>query len=229
MAESIITYQVSIGLGQCCVELYSNGVEPQFVNPETLKFNGVVDEEWTCNHVQIGITESQIGYTNGLHIEASENTVSFGQVPTDNQSLSVESASRYIESRVDEEWVGVVFEFFGSIEPATEIDSADMSLQPHLLEELVHGDVKPAFKSGAFYQYPDRILQIDLLQSVDSGEDRIQWRARVSRSVANDEEGQTKDQLLAILSRWDSDRENAFESLLRLVRATLRPEVSDVA
>ena len=222
MAEGVTTYQVTIGLGMRSVELYSDGVEPQFVNPETLKFNGVVDEEWTCNHVQIGITESGIGYTNGLHIEASENTVSFGHVPTDNIPLSAESASRYVKSRVDDEWVAVVFEFLGTIEPTTEIDSAGGPLQPHLLEQLVHGDVRPAFRSGALYQYPDRILQIDLRQPVDTDEDRIEWSARVSRSVASDEEGQTKDRLLAILSGWDTDRENAIEGLLRLVRATLR-------
>lgn len=223
MAESGTTYQVTIGLGVCSVGLYGGGVEPQFVNPETLKFNGVVDEEWTCNRVQIGITESAIDYTNGLHIEASENTVSFGHVPTDNIPLSVESAGRYIETRVDNEWVAVVFELLGTIEPAAETESADGALQPHLLEELVHGDVKPAFRCGALYQYPDRILQIELLQPVDSGEDQIEWRASVSRSVASDEEGQTKDRLLAILSGWDTDRENAIEGLLRLVRATLRP------
>ncbi len=223
MAEGGTTYQVTIGLGVCSVELYGDGVEPQFVNPENLKFNGVVDEEWTCNRVQIGITESAISYTNGLHIEASENTVSFGHVPTDNTRLSAESARRYIESRVDDEWVAVAFEFLGTIEPTTETDSADGSLRPHLLEELIHDDVIPVFRSGALYQYPDRILQIELLQPVDTDEDRIEWSARVSRSVASDEEGQTKDRLLAILSGWDADRESAIESLLRLVRATLRP------
>jgi hypothetical protein len=222
VAESRTTYQVTIGLGVCSVELYGDGVEPQFVNPENLKFNGVVDEEWTCNRVQIGITESAIGYTNGLHIDASENSVSFGHVPADNVPLSAESASRYVKSRVDNEWVAVVFEYLGTIELATESDSADRPLQPHLLEELVHDDVIPAFRSGALYQYPDRILQIELLQPVDSGEDQIEWRASVSRSVASDEEGQTKDRLLAILSGWDTDRESVIESLLRLVRATLR-------
>ena len=222
MAEGGTTYQVTIGLGMCSVELYSDGVEPQFVNPETLKFNGVVDEEWTCNHVQIGITESAISYTNGLHIEASENTVSFGHVPTDNIPLSAERASRYVKSRVNAKWVAVVFEYLGTIESATETDSADGPLQPHLLEELIHDDVIPAFRCGALYQYPDRILQIDLRQPVDTDEDRIEWSARVSRSVASDEEGQTKDRLLTILSGWDADRESAIESLLRLVRATLR-------
>ena len=222
MAEGGTTYQVTIGLGVCSVELYGDGVEPQFLNPMTLKFNGVVDEEWTCNHVQIGITESAIVYTNGLHIEASENSVSFGHVPADNVPLSVESASRYVKSRANVEWLGVAFEYLGTIELATETGSADRPLQPHLLEELIHDDVIPVFRSGALYQYPDRILQIDLRQPVDSGEDQIEWRASVSRSVASDEEGQTKDRLLAILSGWDTDRENAIEGLLRLVRATLR-------
>lgn len=223
MPEDVTTYQVTIGLGMCSVELYGNSVEPQFVNPVTLKLNGVVDEEWTCNHVQIGITESEIGYNNGLHIEASENTVRFGHVPTGKIALSAESASRYVESYVDDDWVGVVFEFLGTVASAMEIDKADDGpLQPHLVEELIHDDVIPAFKSGALYQYPDHILQIELLQPVDSDEDRIEWRARVSRSVANDQGGQTKDRLLTILSGWDTDRDSAFEGLLRLVKATLR-------
>ena len=223
MTESRTTYQVTIGLGMCSIELHSDGLEPQFVNPETLRLTGVASEEWTYSRVQIGITESAISYTNGLHIEASENTVSFAHVPTDNTSLSSESASRYIESRESSEWVGVVFEFVGTIEPATTADNADGSFQPHLLEQLIHDDVKPAFKSGAFYEYPDRILQIDLLQPVDSIEGRIEWRARVTRTIASDDEGQAKDQMLAILSGWDADRESVIEGLLRLVRATLRP------
>ena len=82
MAESRTTYQVTIGLGVCSVELHGGGVEPQFVNPETSEVQRCgLTREWTCNRVQIGITESAIGYTNGLHIDASENSVSFGHVP----------------------------------------------------------------------------------------------------------------------------------------------------
>ena len=61
----------TLGWGSAPLNCMATVLEPQFVILENLKFNGVVDEEWTCNRVQIGITESAIGYTNGLHIAAS--------------------------------------------------------------------------------------------------------------------------------------------------------------
>ena len=60
MAESEAPYRLTVVLRAFAVELSGVDVNPQFINPATLQFNGVVDEGWTYSNVQIGMIESSV-------------------------------------------------------------------------------------------------------------------------------------------------------------------------
>ena len=142
-----------------------------------------------------------------MYIEASENALSIGHLHPGDGFLSAEVAKRYVQSRHSANWGEAALEFGGTTELRAETDNAVGSLQPHLLDELVDNGVKPVFRAGALYQYPDRTLQIEIVQPVNSDIDWIEWRVSVSRRLESDEGSETKakDQLLAILSDWDTD------------------------
>ena len=222
MAEPETTHTLTIALQMFAVDLSGADVDPQFVNPATLQINGVVDEGWTHSGTQIGMTESNIKYTNGLHIEAFQGTVRFQHVLTGGGFLSAETARRYVEAFGDDRWVGVALEFGGTLELASEPDNVGVSLQPHRVDFLTHSGVVPAFRAGALYQYPEHVLQIEIRQSALSS-DRFECNAAVIRSLVRNEEEQTENRLHTVLSGWESDWQDAVTALTCLVRATLNP------
>ena len=223
MAESEAPYRLTVVLRAFAVELSGVDVNPQFINPATLQFNGVVDEGWTYSNVQIGMIESSVSYTNGLQIEAFEDTVRFEHLSTGGGFLSAEIARRYIEAFGDENWFEVRLEFGGTMELAEVSDSADIPLQPNLLERMTHNDVVPAFRAGALYQYPEHTLQIELQQPVGSTNGSFDCAAQVNRLLPPNEAEETKSRLQAILSGWESDWGDSTLALTRLASATLQP------
>lgn len=223
MAESEAPYRLTIVLRAFAVELSGVNMAPQFINPATLKFNDVVDEGWTYSDVEVGMTESSVSYTNGLQIEAFEQTLRFQHVHTGGEFLSAEIARRYVEAFGDDSWFAVRLEFGGTMELAGESDSADIPLQPNLLDRMTHHDVVPAFRAGALYPYPEHALQIELQQPADSINGWFECAAQVNRLLVPDEAEEDNGRLQAILSGWESDWADSALALTRLASATLQP------
>ena len=86
----------------------------QFVNPLSLYWNGVVDDTWHCEPgAQIGVTESNFTYTNGVHIEATSDELLFKSRASSPRgpALAPELAQKYVESFGADHWIGVSLEF----------------------------------------------------------------------------------------------------------------------
>ena len=223
MAEPEATHRLTVALETFAVELSGVNLNPQFVNPATLQFNDVVDEGWTYAGVQIGVTESNVRYTNGLQIEAFEDTVRFQHVLTDGGFLSAEVARRYVEKFGGDSWLMIALEFGGTIELFSEPDSTSESLRPVSVDSLTHNDVIPAFRAGALYLYPEHTLQVELQQPVGSRNGWFECGALVNRSLVPNEVEETETRLQSVLSEWESHWKDAASALIRLAKATLRP------
>ena len=223
MAEPEATHRLSVNLEMFAIELSGMNVNPQFVNPATLQFNDVVDEAWTYAGVQTGVTESNVRYTNGLQIEAFEDTVRFQHVTADGGFLSAEIARRYVETFGGDSWFMVALEFGGTIELFSEPDRASESLRPVSVDSLIQNDVVPVFRAGALYPYPEHTLQVELQQPVGSDNGWFECGALVNCSLAPSEVEETENRLQSVLSEWESHWGDAASALIRLARATLRP------
>ena len=158
MAGSEALRGLTVELRMFAVELSGVDVDPQFVNPATLQFNDVVEMGWTCEKgVKTGITESTLSYTNGVQIEAFDETVRFQHSgPNFNAGgpFSAEIAKRYVEAFGVDSWFGVSLEFAGPIGLDGYPENIGVSVPPALPSRLTHNGVIPRVRSGALYQYP---------------------------------------------------------------------------
>ena len=216
MSEPEASYNLTTSLEMVAVELYGTNVHPQFVNPMTLEINGVVEADWTHSGSQIGVIESTFRYSNGLEIEASEQTLRFEHVPTADGFLSPETAIRYVNAFGEGNWGMVVVEFGGIWKLTSKPDDGDVQLRHRGEDILTDNGVVPSFHAGALYQYPEHTLQAEIRQL---GTDQYEFRASVNRRVPKDVE----NGLQATISRWESDWQDACLIISRLIRATLIP------
>ena len=200
-------------------------MEPQFVNPATLQFSGVVESDWICEKgVRIGIMESNFSYTNGVQIEASDDTVCFrhsGAELADGGALSAELAKRYAAGFDYDNWFAISLEFAGVIELTAYPVSAGESPWPSFADHLIHDGVLPDYRTNAFYDCPDRRLMVELFQSSRSNHTQLNCLARVHRYLDHNQDGQSEHQLESVLTGWKTDWEDAVAAVTRLAEATL--------
>lgn len=218
---------LTVVLRMFAVELSGIDLDPQFVNPATLQFNGVIDKGWICEKgVRIGITESNFSYTNGVQIEASDDTVCFrhsGPELNDGSALSAELARRYAVGFDDDNWFAISLEFGGVVELARDTVLADVLSRPTFADHLIYDGVAPRFNASAFYNFPDRRLMVDLFQNPGTSHMQLSYVARIHRYLDHDRDEQAEHKLETVLSRWQSDWQNAATALIRLAEATLGP------
>ena len=230
MAGSGTPHTMLVVLRMFAVELDGMDVNPQFINPATLRFNGVVGEEWVCEKdVQMGITESRFSYTNGVRIEAFEDTVRFQQTGRDitpSDALSAELARRYAMGFDSDSWFAISLEFNGTVEMPARTASDDVMQWPAFAGDLVHEGVAPHFFTSAMYDHSDRRLAVDLFRNSDPSHMQLGYSGRVRRRLGNSnekEEERSEPQLETVLSRWQVDWEDVAATVARLLKATLFP------
>jgi hypothetical protein len=213
---------LEVSLRSLAVNLIGFESNSQFVNPLTLYSNGIVDETWVCeNGAQIGLLRSSFSYTNGVHVEAFDETISFRQIGTSispSAALSTKLARKYIAAFNISDWHAVSVEFEAMAELSGE-SAADPSLSwPPFIDDLVFRDAQPRFGTNVFYYHPDRRLRIEIGRSPNSNS--LSWLAWVYRPLDSDQ-SQAESQLKAALEDCQSDWEDVVNVASRLLAATI--------
>ena len=228
MAGPEAPHAFTVVLQMFAVELSGIDLDPQFINPATLQFNGVVDKDWICeNGIRIGITESNFSYTNGVQVEASDETVCFrhsGIELAEGSALSAELAKRYAVGFDDDNWFGISLEFGGVIVLSGDPTPASVSVWSSFVDRLTHHGVSPRFHTSAFYNYPDRRLVVELFQNPGSSHTPLGCVARIHRHLEYSQQVETEHRLESVLSSWRSDWKDAVAAITRLADAALPSE-----
>ena len=83
------------------VRLYMPGANPAHINPDSLRFNGVIPSEWVIvRPVTLEAGLSRVDYENGLSISASQLNVFFNQSRLENpdtELVVLDVARRYLD------------------------------------------------------------------------------------------------------------------------------------
>ena len=218
-----------VNLLSVAVNLIGFESNAQFINPLTLHWNRVVDETWVCEvGAQLGLTLSRFTYTNGVQVEATEETVTFrhrGSFLTPDSVLSVELARRYVDAFGSGDLMAISTEFFGYINPAIFTGSFDESEWPRFEGQLALNGVTPRFGTNVFYFYPDRRLRVELSRELDSGPLDLTCLAWVYREL-DPNPRRSRDELLAAFDGWESDWAEAMVAAGQLFSSTLDPRGS---
>ena len=199
---------------------------PQFVNPLALHSNGVVDEDWVCEKgVQIGLTQSSFSYTNGVQVEAFEDTVSFthrGAPLVPSTALSAKLAKRYIDVLDAKNWIAISLEFMGRTELPRDSATSGTELWPSFADQVVLQGVQPRIGTDAFFLFPDRRLRVELNLAQGSDPAYLSCSGWVHRLLGSAPD-QTQSKLHSVLDSWESDWGEVIEAASSLLAATLTP------
>lgn len=206
------------------IRLIGMDVGPQFVNPLSLSVNGVTDDSWLCEKgSQIGITECSFSYTNGVSVEASEDTISFTHTGIQDPSVEVLStglAERYIDCFGAGNWFSVVLEFRGVVDLQPILETSEGRVWHTFVDQLAHRSVPPQFRLNLYYTYPDRRLSVDLIDRWPARTSQVAVSGTVFRDLPSDG-GEAKIRISQIMDGWRSDWEEVAEVTGRWVKVTL--------
>ena len=198
----------------------------QFVNPLSLHWSGVVDETWICEPgVQIGLTESSFDYTNGVHVEATNNELLFRH---NGASLGQESvlvpqlARRYVDSFGIGNWLEVSLEFNTRVHESNSAPDSpspiDSIVWPGLLDRLDINGVRPVIGSTVLYVHPDKTIRIEVVLDSHSDPLSLSCTGQIHRELGSSPED-AGNQLQSILSNWESDWKEVLSTAGSLLSA----------
>ena len=224
MVGSDTSPPLALSLRMFAVRLSGMDMNPQFVNPPTLVLNGVVDESWICEKgAQTGLTESRFGYTNGVRVEAFEDTVCFRHYGTDlvaEKALSSELAQRYAALFDPQSWFDMSLEFGAVIRVSG--CSAVRAPVPGFADSLTLDEVAPRFSTNFIYEYPDRTLSIEFSQNLSSRRRQLNCLSRIRHDLHYNDEDEPEEHLRSALSNLKSEWMHIVSTVTRLASVTLR-------
>ena len=217
--------EFTIGLQMLAVSLVGVGANPQFVNPVTLLANNVVDESWVCEKgAQIGITESAFRYTNGVHVEAGDDTLTFrqfGDLGGEREILSPDLAMRFVTAFDADDWFAVNLEFRGRLALQPDQSVPLVSLWDRFSEKITHENVVPSFSTNTFYRFQDRNMAVSLSGPPRRGQGYIICSGSVRRNLDDDSSEEFGIQLQQVCTNWASDWSDVASIAIQLVNAQL--------
>ena len=215
--------ELTIGLQMLAVSLVGVGANPQFVNPATLLANNVVDGSWVCEKgVQIGITESTFRYTNGVRVNAGDDTLTFrqfGDLGGDAVVLSPDLAMRFVAAFDADDWFAVNLEFGGRLFLPPDQSVSLASLWDRFSEKITHEGVVPSFSTNAFYRFQDRNMAVSLRGAPRPEQGYIMCSGSVRRNLDDDSSEEPGTQLQQVCTNWASDWSEVASIAIQLVNA----------
>ena len=148
-------------LSAMSVRLVVPGANPAHINPDSLRFNGVVPSDWAIVHpVTLETGLSRINYENSLSISASQSNVFFNQRLLENpdaELVVLDVARRYLNHpptylRFNAVIIGFAFVAFES----------QQSERPFSIPALAipYEEIAPAVSLRSIYQLGDRHVDV---------------------------------------------------------------------
>lgn len=213
------------------VTLNGIDVNPQFVNPDTLRYNGVVNAEWLLNSGALfGPGNASFAYSNGVSVTASESALCFrqiGDVISETDVLCDRLVAKYLDTGLPGDWLSTLTEFgiLFDVDPGPAFGQESefvSSMQDSLAFEGVAPDELSITLS---YETGRRRLTVSL--SVGSGSSGfMRCYGRVQRYLDEDLSqaalADGTEQLRAHIGNWPDDYKDVASIAKRYIDAIIR-------
>lgn len=213
-------------LRKFAVTLIGIELNPQLVNPVTLRLNDIVDESWKSNRgAKIGITESNLGYANGVEVEASDETLRFCHSASSFETgevLSAILAKRFIDVFGVDDWWAIRFDFGGQINAEVLAMKPEMGVQS-LADHLTIGNVVPSCNFTTHFQFPDKSLNVQLSHDAAADNSHVSCLGSVFHCTEEYIDAEGNNKIGPWLANWKSDWQEVAQAVIRLHKVVGKP------
>ena len=209
------------------VTLNGIDVNPQFVTPDTLRYNGVVGDDWTLTRGALfGPSHSSFAYSNGVSVTASEEALCFRQMGETIGKTDVICdglAERYLAALLPGTWFSELTEFGILVDIDSKPDGIEDSNLTGFVEGLrfegVYADDLRMFWS---YQIDGRRLSINLSASTtEDDEGLLKCYGSVHRYL-DERSADGPEQLLSFISDWTADYRDVVGAVERYISTVIQ-------
>ena len=227
MGSSDTGLALSMAWQMFAVTLNGIDVNPQFVTPDTLRYNGLVGGDWTLTKGALfGPTRSSFAYSNGVSVTASEESLSFRQTGgslNEDDVLCDRLMERYLAAELPGTWFSALTEFGILVDVASEPDGIKDSDPPGFVEGLkFEGVYADNLRTSFSYQIDGRRLSVNLyVSTAQEDEGLLQCHGSVHRYL----DGSLDDgpeQLLSLIGFWLADYRDIVGAVERYVSAVMQ-------
>ena len=201
------------------VVLVADSNNPSIVNPDFLKYNGIVDADYEIQDFPISTPAfSQVAYKNGITVTSDPARVLFQQTKELSEAnvVSPGIAKRYLQCvpHVPYSAIGINPKGFRRI----------LGQEPRIIANMLRNkgtwmsfqDVDPDVRLKAIYRYHGRVISLDVISTQRTENDQkiagILFQANVHRDLAETNAASRIRFLQSVLDSWKSDLED-FQKL----------------
>lgn len=212
------------------VTLNGIDVNPQFIAPDTLRYNGIVDDTWLLTKGALfGPGNSSFAYSNGISVAASPESLCFRQIAgtiSEEDVLCDRLAARYLDAGLPGTWFSALTEFGILVDVDSELAlNQESELAGFVWDFLTFEGVGPDdMRTSLSYETGDRRLSVDLIMGIQN-DGLLRCHGRVHRYLDSDssesdwaDEG---EQLQALIGNWPADYRDVLSIAERFVTAAI--------
>ena len=206
-----------VSLTGLTVVIVANSNNPTILNQDFLYHNGIVPKNWTLSANSPPIITpafSQITFNNGFKMLAEPNRVIFEQLGSQIQERDIicaDIAKRYLLTipHVPYASIGINPQGYRILQNQTTDTISGLLIKKG--DWMNFKDVSPNFQLKAVYQYNDKTVTIDIIESIIKGENDINiptmvFNANIHRDISGETNQQMRiNKLLSILDSYSQD------------------------
>ena len=211
--------KTDLELIELSVVLVADSNNPSIVNPDFLKYNGVVDAGFEVQDFPISTPAfSQVAYKNGITVTSDPARVLIQQTRelTRANVMSPGIAKRYLQCvpHVPYRAIGINPKVFRRI-PGQEPNVIAIMLRDKGAW-MSFQDVNPDVQLKAIYRYQGRVISLDVMSTHRTENNQkvhgVMFQANVHRDLAETNAASRIRFLQSVLDSWESDLED-FQNL----------------
>ena len=202
----------AVALNDLSIVLAAHHIDTAHINPDFLRYNEIVDSDWTIEHpVIIESGFSLIQYGNGLSLTATNDDLAIshrGARLAMDEIVSPAVASRYLaRASWTVDYRAIHINLNGSMDVADQKIELDLSPLHRLSSGMLFHDTAPNVQARVFYQFDDKAITVFVAESVDAGfVESIHFHASMSRGFDNDSAVIDRIDLIdSIIENWQAD------------------------
>ena len=215
-------HDTDIGLLELSVVLVANQNDPSILNPDFLRFNGIVDKALKLKQPPMSTPMfSQLVYEGDISVRAEPHRFVFeqkGQPLSEDECVVPEIAGLFVKtvSHIPYNAIGINAKSFRSPNHKSRYSVADTLLDGG--EWLSFRDLRPDIHLKAIYDYEGRRITLDVGGVSARGNDAalvhgLLFQANVHRDIGEGSQEQRIERASSILGAWKDDISD-FNSLV---------------
>ena len=207
-------HDTGVALVEVSVVLVANQNDPSILNPDFLRYNGIVDETLKLAQPPMSTPMfSQVTFEGDIAVRAEPNRFVFeqkGQPLSENACVAPELAGRFVQtvSHVPYSAVGINAKSFRPPNDQSRYSVADTLLDGG--KWMSFRDLQPDVHLKAVYDYEGRKIAFDVGRVSASGNDGVAvhallFQANIHRDIVERNQEQRIERASAILGAWRDD------------------------